>query len=144
MTTTKITKVKPCDISANLAYRCPKCSSQHWISVKSAQVKGFIIVCDCDCIFKPKLIKNISINYAKKNHKQKSQSESDTDTNVNDIPKETLDQTVSVLSSYGFTKTECIELIKKAYDKDKPTTVATLIKLVLTNIGDNNNEESNN
>lgn len=124
---TKIPTAKPSDMSINLAYRCPKCSTQHWTSSQSAKIKRFIIVCDCECVFKPKLIKNISIEYnIKKQNNRKNHR----------IPETTLNQSVSILTGYGYTKEEAIDLINSVYDKDQPTTVATLIKLALKNIGD--------
>jgi hypothetical protein len=142
---TKTKTVKPIDSSISLIYCCPKCSNQHWISLKAAKTKGFIIVCDCDQVFKPKTVETIKIIYKKKNQSSKQPSSLEQNTPDTKIPHQLLDKCTESLTNYGFTKNEASILLNKAYSVHTENNPLELIKLALSlsNIGDNNEQPSN-
>lgn len=146
---TKTKAIKPIDTSVSLIYACPQCLQQHWISLKAAKTKGYIIVCDCGSVFKPKRIDDIKILYIKNKNKtikseiqecevllKEQQSEP-----TNNLPVDLLEKCVTVLAGYGFTKTEAASLLKQTYEKYQVIDAVSLIKLSLsTNIGVNNEQ----
>lgn len=155
----KIKNVKPIEIDAHFKYRCPKCGWDHWISLKEAKTKNFKIVCDCNTSFKPKQIKNISIEYCIKNKSSKltptsqdsiqsnitsiNNTQSETKIEVVEKPvirnlldKEILDKCSKLLISYGFTSNEAKTLINQAYEKTNSDNVGLLVKNALELIGD--------
>ena len=147
---TKTKTIKPIDSSVSLIYACPKCSQQHWISLKASQTKGYKIVCDCDEVFRPKRVNKIKILYVTNGIKQTGNEkindiEAIKNTSpINNIPADLLESCVSVLSGYGFTKSEASELIKQTYKTHNKKDVISLIKLSLSsNIGVNNEQSVN-
>lgn len=146
MTLTKSKKIKPIDSSISLIYQCTDCNSQHWISLKAAQTKGYMIVCDCGCILKTKLVEDIKIVYKKNRQKIKQQNNdcciSEKDDVNKQIPELFLNKCVSLLIGYGFTKNEASSLVTKTYNKHPECNLSELIKLSLSSIGVNNEQSS--
>jgi hypothetical protein len=58
--------LKPIDHDVHLKYRCPECSVDHWLSLREAQTDGFIIVCECNNIFKVRTVDDIVVKYKDK------------------------------------------------------------------------------
>ena len=152
----KTKNVKPIEIDAHFKYRCPKCGWDHWVSLKESQTKNFKIVCDCDTIFKPKRIKNISIEYFVSKPKRKNaevpvQTIQNPDIQpeiktvviqeqvikpVDPLDKDILEKGSKLLISYGFTVNESKALLNEAYERIKNNNVGLLVKNVLEFIGD--------
>lgn len=144
---TKTKTIKPIDSSVSLIYACPKCSQQHWISLKASQTKNYRIVCDCDEVFRPKRVNKIKILYVANIVKQPVDEkindlvDTDNKSKIDNIPVGLLESCVSVLSGYGFTKSEASELVKQTYKIHNTKDVISLIKLSLSsNIGVNNEQ----
>lgn len=127
-----IKKQKPIAIDAYFKYKCPddNCGLTHWLTLKECQTKNFKVVCDCGIVFKPKLIDNLKINYSKNKKKQKENT---------DIIPEMVDCCSKLLIGYGFSESESIELINKAYSENPTNSPSVLIKHILQNLGDNTN-----
>lgn len=125
----KIKNLRPTEIDGSFKYSCPNCSSDYWATLKQVRCKEFVIVCDCETILKPKPVELIRIVYKKK--KQKNVSEDVLDSEI-------LDRCCKSLMSYGFDKEEAVKLIQKAYKDTKNTDCATLVKMSLSNFGENN------
>lgn len=121
--------LKPTDTDIHIKYECPDCSAVHWLSLKETQTKGFVIVCDCDNVLKPKRIDSIKILYAKKakkvNTKQPQNNKS-----------ELLSKCVDILDTYGFSKVESLDLLDKALKQNVDADVGQLIKLCLSIFGE--------
>lgn len=152
-----IKNLKPSEIEAHLKYKCPACEISHWISLKEASTRGFIIVCECNVILKPKLITDLRIKYEKKKTITKiepieeniSQDKSETiEIKESEIkeppklvpPKELFDSCVPVLQNYGFTQSEASELIDKTYQQHSSCNLTDFIKYCLKNIPLENND----
>lgn len=150
-----IKNLKPIEIEAHLKYRCPNCEILHWISLKEASTKGFIIVCECNCILKPRLVIDLHIKYQSKNIKSKSVIQEPI---VEEIiepqviekitveipskpvpPKELFDSCIPVLQNYGFTSSEARELISDTYVDHPVCSLPNFIKYCLKNIPLENN-----
>jgi hypothetical protein len=125
----KIKNLRPTETDGSFKYTCPNCSSDYWVSLRQVRCKEFVIVCDCETVLKPKLVELIKIVYKKR--KEKSSSE-------DVIDSEILDHCCKSLMSYGFDKEEATKLIQKAYKDTKNTDCATLVKMSLSNFGENN------
>lgn len=129
---------KPIDIDVHFKYRCPKCVSDHWISLNEARTKGFKVVCDCKCIFSPKRISKIQIVYGTK-HKPKKQLAAKqtvkTEPQDRSISSSLLNQCLPILIKYGFTKTESQDLLSKAYKIEQTNDCGQLVKLALKSLG---------
>lgn len=142
---------KPIETDAHFKYRCPNCGWDHWISLKESQTKNFKIVCDCDTIFKPKRIKNITIEYYKKSKQVVNKTETtksqpqESEQKVLEKPTQSIDKSIldkclKLLTQYGFTNSEAKTLILSAYDRLQVNDIGILIKNVLEFIGENKNE----
>lgn len=137
---------KPTKVEANFRYLCPNpdCGLIHWISLKEAKTKNFKIVCDCDTIFQPKQISKIKIIYKKYDDKKTI----DNTTQPLPIIEKTkisidlLNKCVTILIGYGFTETESIRVINKAFDENQITDHKLLIKYILSHIGELLNEST--
>ena len=125
---------KPIDIDAHFKYMCPRpdCGFFHWLSLKEVQTRNFKVVCDCGTVFKPKQILKIKPIYQKKTHNlQKNKKDIVVPTNIeNDC--------VNTLINYGFTRSESVYLIRKAWDKNQTDSSVALIRYIITNIGELN------
>ena len=132
----KIKNLKPIDLDLSFGYACPTCSTVHWVRLKQAQYDKFIIVCDCDTVLKPRTVDNIKILYNKK--KSSIKTDSVTTTENEEIDPKVLETCCKTLSTYGFSKQEAQELVKKTYADCKSLDCSTLIKLSLTNFGGQN------
>jgi hypothetical protein len=134
--------LKPTDMSLSLIYRCPNCSNQHWLSLNQAKTKKFIVVCDCDHVFKVKPVENIRIIYQKTSRKKEqnqpvaaSSQIADVEQSVPEISQSILDSCSNVLKKYGFTASECHPLIKECYNSNPKFTAAEIIKFCITKFG---------
>ena len=140
MTKTKYKNLKPTDFEISLIYKCPKCSIEHWLSIKEAQTNNFKVVCDCDAIFKVKKVKTIKVIYDTEISVQPEIKEP-----VIVIPEKVqppddmVTKVVSVLVQYGFTKTESIELLNTVYNDNQSADLSTIIKLCLSQFGEKTN-----
>jgi hypothetical protein len=161
-----IKNLKPINTDIHLQYKCPTCDINHWISLREASTRGFIIVCECNSILKPKLIDDIKFKY-----KQKIKVQTPISTDINlvvsepmesaktefnqevastepsvimaDPPQDLFNACVPALTGYGFTSSEAKQLIYDTYQKQKTySTYADFIKHCLSNIPlENENNE---
>jgi stalled ribosome rescue protein Dom34 len=129
-----IKNLKPIEIEANLVYLCPSCSCKHWLSLKEAKTKRFIVVCDCDTKFTVKTIQKIKISYKQKNKLQTLNA--DEQKNHEDKTVELLNKSYKILAGYGFSKEESGPLVKKAYEQNPSASLSDIIKFCLVHIGD--------
>lgn len=134
---------KPIEVDAHFKYRCPKsgCGFDHWLSLKETQTKNFKIVCDCGCVFKPKQIAKLKISYAKTKPKDKPKALSQQVAPVVEKPKIPVDlesNCVILLTGYGFTKEEALDLVRKSFDEHPVTNGGLLVKYILQNLGELN------
>jgi len=146
---------KPTELDVHLKYRCPKCEKYHWLSLREVQTKGFIIVCDCNTIIRPRLINDIKIKYITKPRPkpvdpieievvlpEQSAPETQETIVVPEVkkpeilipPEDFLNQSIGVLQAYGFTNTEAKDLIHKTYQNHNNCTIPEFIKFCLKNI----------
>lgn len=151
---------KPIRLETQLVYQCPMkaCGLNHWIGLNAAKTKNYKIVCDCGCVFQPKLVKGLKIAYKKKTTINKNQSaqsvvsdnadenkyetykqgydiDSSTQESVHSrISEELLNKSIPVLIGYGFTKTESSEILTKVYKANPTDDVVELIRLALSNL----------
>ena len=151
-----IKNLKPIEIEAHLKYRCPNCEILHWISLKEASTKGFIIVCECNSILRPKLVTDLRIKYqCKKTVAQPVIQEPTVEEIVEPQvieeipveippkpvpPKELFDSCVPVLQNYGFTPSEARDLINNTYVDHSVCSLPDFIKYCLKNIPLENND----
>lgn len=150
-----IKNLKPLEIEAHLKYRCPNCEILHWISLKEASTKGFIVVCECNSILKPKLITDLRIKYQPKNTKIKTEAKevveqppvvTQSEEPAVEIsprlvpPKELFDSCRPVLQNYGFTASEANDLIDSTYQDHNNCSLTNFIKHCLKNIPLENND----
>lgn len=133
-------RVKPLDSDIHFKYRCTnkKCNICHWLSLNECKTKNFKIVCDCGEIFYPKRIQDINIVFASK-PKSKQQNNIQSETKPT-IPQDILQSCVKFLIGYGFTEPESENILIKAYSKQQTNNCSELIKFVLANIGELQNE----
>lgn len=156
---------KPIDIDAHLKYRCPQCGYDYWISLREAKTKDFKIVCDCKTVFKPKRVKKVRVLHFineeikaksskqllrkkkkpsphRKVNSKKSVKENilNEDTqklkNAKQINEQLKNKCSNSLIAYGFTKSEALELITKAYEKTGAEDPIILVKQALSLIGE--------
>lgn len=133
--------LKPTNIDANFRYVCPNpdCGYDHWISLREAKTSKFKIVCDCNTVFQPKEILSIKIVY-KKTKKIESTKES-----ISEQPKISLvflEKCVKLLTQYGFTQKESIDLTKIGFLKNPSNQPTEIVRYILQNIGELLNESA--
>lgn len=138
--------LKPIDADVHFKYRCPKCSIEHWISLREAQTKNFKIVCDCSKVFSPKRVSKIKIKYHKTHNRKSSITEKQAAPNtiqpipqnqiITEINNDLLDKCSNALMAYGFTKAEAKDLIKQTYYTNPSDDAGLLIKLALKSFGE--------
>lgn len=130
-----IKNLKPTELNVHLKYTCTTCSIDHWISLDESKTKGYLIVCDCGSILKVKLVHSLMVKFCKKKKSIKT-TERDKLVETNKIDVALLSKCCTILSSYGYEKSEIEPLIIKTY-KDSPTAdIKTLVKNTLMKIGD--------
>jgi hypothetical protein len=132
---TIVKKQKPIAIDAYFKYKCPddNCGLTHWLNLKECQTKNFKVVCDCGVVFKPKLVDKLKVVYVKNKQKKKE------DNQTTEIIPEMIDCCSKLLIGYGFSESESIDLINKAYSENPTNSPSALIKHILQNLGDNTN-----
>lgn len=125
---------KPIDYDIHLKYRCTNCSQDHWLSYLESSTKNFKVVCDCGTIFKVKRITGFGIRYKKTKQVESKpvieESVKKTDAN---IPEDLLKGSISILSSFGYSKIEAYNMIIESYKKSKIDNVGDLVKQALAN-----------
>ena len=136
MPTIKQKRLRPIDQNVHLKYRCPKCSSDHWISMKEAQTKGYRIVCDCNEILRVKLVEKNEIIYSQA--QKKSSLPEEPEKKKETIPLDLLTQSCTILLGYGFDISEAEKLIVSTFDKTPTYICVDLIKQALKNFGEKN------
>jgi len=136
MPTIKQKRLRPIDQDVHLKYRCPKCSSDHWISMKEAQTKGYRIVCDCNEILRVKLVEKNEIIYSQT--QKKSSLAAETEEKKETIPLDLLTQSCTILLGYGFDISEAEKLIVSTFDRTPTYICVDLIKQALKNFGEKN------
>lgn len=139
MTKTKKKSQKPIEIDAHFRYKCPsiKCGYDHWLSLKEIKTKNFKVVCDCGKVFRPKRVKNIKLVFEKPEQVKQIKQELEVPprkTESISIPVDIQSSCVRLLVGYGFTKTEAITLIEKAYVKHPVTSGSLLVKYILQHL----------
>jgi len=143
-TKTKLKSLKPIDIDAHFRYRCPdtNCGFDHWLSLKECQTKGFRIVCDCGNVFKPRRIESLNIEYVKAKPVETNQQESAKalPPPKKTIPVDTQNKCARLLIGYGFTKEESLDLVDKGFQKTALTDAKLLIKYIVQNLGELNEQ----
>ncbi len=129
--------LKPIDLDLHFKYRCTnsKCELDHWISLKEAKTKNFKIVCDCGLVYRPKQISKIKIVYTNNSYKKvtKTLQPKETTQKIN-VPEELKNSCSVLLCQYGFTSSESIALIEKAFEKNPTEDAGSLIKYIITNL----------
>jgi hypothetical protein len=132
---------KPIEIDASFLYICPNrgCSSKYWLFLREVQTKNFKIVCDCGMVFKPKTVDHIKISYKKKQKPKTKQSIPPTvpkvePKTINSLPVDILEQCATILDGYGFSRTETIKLVTKAYHSVEDKSVINIIKVALRSL----------
>lgn len=138
---------KPIEIDAHLKYVCDSCGLQHWVSLKQASTKQFIVVCDCNNIFGVKTIKRLKVCYNKRKQKpepvqehKQTQAEKTEQQTPREISKELLEKSINVLSTFGFTKKESESMIINAYSSNPIDDCVNLVKYSLSKIGVSNEQ----
>lgn len=139
-----IKNIKPKNYDINYEYICPSCGYNHWLTSRETKTKGFRIACECGCILMPKIIKDIKIIYKKilpKNTQASISVDQSSGSKAEEsiqLDKETLNDSVCILETYGFEKTEAIDLIKRAFEQTKNDNKIDLIKTALNLFGVSN------
>ncbi len=120
---------KPVSLDVHLKYICPnkECGNEHWLSLGEAKTNRFKIVCNCSTIFEPQTISKIHIKYKTPKITKK----------IAEIPNVILDQVSDILISYGFSKEEAVNKVKKAYQKYITDDIKILIKQSILEESDN-------
>jgi len=140
MITKPIKNQKPISLDVHLKYRCPNnnCGYEHWLSLLETQTKNFKIVCECGCVFRPKLIKKIKVVYNHKKQKNTKQEKPVEKTIPQpQINNSLINQAVPSLVDLGFTKPEAVDLLQKTYIKYPIDDLSLLIKNALLEIKNN-------
>jgi len=130
-----IKNLKPTELNVHLKYTCPTCSVDHWLSLDESKTKGYLVVCDCNSILKVKPIHSLVIKFRKKKKNIKT-TESDKVEETSKIDVALLSKCCTILSSYGYEKSEIEPLIVKTYENSPTTDIKTLVKNTLMKIGD--------
>jgi hypothetical protein len=132
----KIKNLKPVECVADLRYRCTNCGLDHWVSIKEAKTRDFIIVCDCDTLLKVKQIQTTKIIYVNDTTLQKPVKTIRTPSIPTIKPTDTkiISQACAVLSTYGFTKQEATNMATKYAEQESFTDVKILVSKILTNL----------
>lgn len=157
--------LKPIEYDIHFKYQC-KCGELHWLSLDEASEPDFIIVCECKKRIKVKPINRVVIKYKKQKFatlnfsEEKKDSESNhTDTIVtqkeeqitetknvcneeklinNELPNELLNTCSNLLVSFGYSKREAIDIIKKFYDDNPSIKYSIFVKQLLASLGRKN------
>lgn len=130
-----IKNLKPTELNIHLKYTCPTCSIDHWLSLDESKTKGYLIVCDCKSILKVKLVHSLMVKFHKKKKSIKT-TESDKVAETSKIDVALLSKCCTILSSYGYEKSEIEPLVSKTYENSPTTDIKTLVKNTLMKIGD--------
>lgn len=116
---------KPIEYDISFKYLCPSCSGSHWLFLREVRVEGFKIVCECGDVFEPLPIADITINYSEVKHEEKSAV----------IDEKTLSVAKDSLIRFGYSESESVEMINKAYENLECNDAVKLVKYAITNFG---------
>lgn len=134
----KIKNIKPVECVADLRYLCTNCGLDHWISLREAKTKNFMIVCDCETLLKVKQIQTINVVYVEDTTLQNSSVNGKYTPSDASVIKQTdtkiVSQACAILSTYGFTKQEALEIATRYTEKESFTDVKTLVSKILSNL----------
>jgi hypothetical protein len=133
----KIKNLKPVECIADLRYRCTNCGLDHWVSIKEAKTRDFIIVCDCDTLLKVKQIQTVNVVYVNDATLQKrpvNTTQAPIIPTVKPTDAKVISQACAVLSTYGFTKQEAMDMATKYTEKESFTDVKILVSKILSNL----------
>lgn len=139
MTTKTILKnQKPIDLDLHLKYECSNCNAIHWLSLKETQTKNYKILCDCNCIIKPKTVDKVKLTYINTKKVVKQQHSVVLE---EEIPVDLLKKCVTMLTGYGFEKDESENLTKEYHKANPNLNCVDLIKHILKSFGSDSNEQ---
>ena len=97
-----------------------------------------MIVCDCETLLKVKQIQTINVVYVEDTTLQNSPVNIKQISASAPVVKQTDDKIISqacaVLSTYGFTKQEALDIATRYTDKESFTDVKTLVSKILSNL----------
>lgn len=62
---------KPIDKDIHLKYRCKKCGIDHWLSLREASTKNFLVVCSCGHTFKVRQVSDCVVKFVGGSQQQK-------------------------------------------------------------------------
>lgn len=127
---------KPTALDIHLKYLCAGCGSEHWISIKENQTKGFKIVCYmCDIVIEPKVLKKIDMIYEGEKPAEVVSEPAEPSEPSKKEPLNTIQRCAVNLVSYGFDEDEAKLLAEKAYEKYKIDDVVDLVKKIIFDFG---------
>jgi hypothetical protein len=150
MKTKKNNDLLPVDLDAHFKYICPGCGVNHWVSLREAKTKGFIIVCDCYVTFSVRTISKISIEYSDTTNKHNKKVKSKNQNSIIEQKKvetkkqeqrtyaiDFLDECAKMLVGLGYTRSEVKEIIAKTKEKNTNLDSTTdFIKYAINNFGE--------
>lgn len=97
-----------------------------------------MIVCDCETLLKVKQIQTINVVYVEDTTLQNStvniKQTSASAPVVKQKDDKIISQACAVLSTYGFTKQEALDIATRYTDKESFTDVKTLVSKILSNL----------
>ena len=133
MKKTKIKNQKPIELDVHLKYLCSnnKCGYCHWLSLSETKTKNFKVVCECGQIFKPKLINTIKILY---NKTRTPVVNRETIVKTTTVPLDLYRKCATILTGYGFSESETLNLVTDAYITNNTSDAKVLIKYILQNL----------
>lgn len=133
MKNTKTKNQKPIELDVHLKYQCPnsKCGYCHWLSLVETQTKNFKVVCDCGQIFKPKRVSKLKIAYHKATKPILNKNPVVSETTV---PLDLYRKCATILTGYGFSESETLNLVTDAYTNNTTSDAKVLIKYILQNL----------
>jgi len=154
---TQTSVLEPVEIDAYFKYVCRSCGCSHWASQKEVSQSGFIIVCDCNVVIKPRNIKDLTPNYLetktkkrRKNRKKKQVVEGQVIEPIDDEEfslaitekkpvhnEENINGAIKVLIGYGYEEKEASNMIYGILDICVDENISNLVKTALKNIGKN-------
>jgi Holliday junction resolvasome RuvABC DNA-binding subunit len=129
--------LKPIEFEASFKYKCPNndCGYHHWLYLKEVQTKNFKVVCECGTVFKPKRIKNLTIEYDIEDSSKKAVDTADTSAKI-DGSSQVLSRAINMMISLGYSKKESTEYVGMAFSEYVGTEDASLlVKKAITKIG---------
>jgi len=137
MNINKKKNLRPIEFEASFKYKCPNndCGYHHWLYLKEVQTKNFKVVCECGTVFKPKRIKNLTIEYSIEDSLKKAVDTVDETAKI-DSSSQVLNRAISMMISLGYSKKESTEYIGIVFSESIDTEDASLlVKRAIAKIG---------